>query len=417
LNGANLDGVDLRGAKWRTAKISGTILEKQLAAEKAEQERQERLAAEKAEQERLAAEKAEKERLAAEKAKQEKLAAEKAERERQERLAAEKAEKEKQAFELLTKEAQGGSAEAQFQLGKMYLNRERVGGVRLDSKEAIKWFEPAAEQGHAEAQLWTGNMYYRGVGTQENLGASIKWHRLAADQGIAPAQSWMGGHYEEGKGVPKDLAEAIKWYRLALEGGYEVTAVRKKIAQLERTVGFEPGLLAMGKPRFLECDAFIRMIQAETIFTGTELSTFDGTYSKPILTKELKIYASVKKSRQISKQEWGLAGAKLLKELKKTYGSDSLKKLMYLDQKTVECGGESKQVAAKKRSLREISSALQKASAKCARSASGPSRRMLEKMWSIFNEYHDREIWSQSIPYGRKLLRTGRQQGGSNCNE
>ena len=315
-----------------------------LAAEKAEQERQEKLAAEKAEKERLAAEKAKQEKLAAEKAKQEKLAAEKAERERQERLAAEKAEKEKQAFELLTKEAQGGSAEAQFQLGKMYLNGEMVGVVRLDSKEAIKWYELAAEQGYVKAQSYLGMMYYRGQGTQRNLDKAIKWIRRAADQEDVTTQALMGHFYKNGEGVPKDTAEAIKWYRLAVEGGYE--AVRETLEQLERTVGFEPGLLAMGKPRFLECDAFMGNMRAETLF-------FDGTYNEPILIKELKIYTSVRKSRQITKQEVALAGGKLLKELKKTYGSDGYKKLVYLNQKSIKCGGESKQIAAKHLSPKE----------------------------------------------------------------
>ena len=69
--------------------------------------------------------------------------------------------------------------------------------------------------------------------------------------------------------------------------------------------------------------------------------------------KELKIYASVRKSRQITKQEVALAGGKLLKELKKTYGSDGYKKLVYLNQKSIECGGESKQIVAKQLSLKE----------------------------------------------------------------
>ena len=52
----------------------------------------------------------------------------------------------------------------------------------------------------------------------------------------------------------------------------------------------EASLLAMGKPRFLECNAFMGNMRAETLF-------FDGTYNEPILMKELKIYASVRKSR------------------------------------------------------------------------------------------------------------------------
>ena len=59
------------------------------------------------------------------------------------------------------------------------------------------------------------------------------------------------------------------------------------------------------------------------------------------------------KSKQITDEESALLNMKLLKKLEGTYGSDTLKKLMYLDEKTVECGGESKQVAAKKLSFEE----------------------------------------------------------------
>ena len=115
-----------------------------------------------------------------------------------------------------------------------------------------------------------------------------------------------------------------------------IEAVRETLEKLERAGGFEPGLLAMEKSRFLECDAFMGNLRSETIF-------FDGTYNEPILMKELKIYASVRKSRQITKQEVALAGGKLFKELKKTYGSDGYEKLVYLNQKSIECGGEDEQ--------------------------------------------------------------------------
>ena len=381
-----------------------------LAAEKAEQERQEKLAAEKAEKERLAAEKAKQEKLAAEKAKQEKLAAEKAEREKQERLAAEKAEKEKQAFELLTKEAQGGSAEAQFQLGKMYLKGEMVGVVRLDSKEAIKWYELAAEQGHVKAQSYLGMMYYRGQGTQRNLDKAIKWIRRAADQEDVTTQALMGHFYKNGEGVPKDTAEAIKWYRLAVEGGYE--AVRETLEQLERTVGFEPGLLAMEKSRFIECQAFINILR-----TWSLPLFFDGTHNEATVMKEYRLFESVAKSRQIAKQELALAGGKLNIAMEKKYGSDNLKALEYLDQKTVECGGESKQIAAKQRSPKEEAVDLLRAAKTCRDSASGPMRRPLTSFLSTSVTFLDAGDYRTSIGASRDLLRMGRRNGISNCNE
>ena len=64
----------------------------------------------------------------------------------------------------------------------------------------------------------------------------------------------------------------------------------------------------------------------------------------------------IKKKQQITKK-WFSELQKLIcsniEELEKTYGSNSLKKLMYLDQKSIECGGESKQIAAKQLSPKE----------------------------------------------------------------
>ena len=102
----------------------------------------------------------------------------------------------------------------------------------------------------------------------------------------------------------------------------------------------EAKLLAMEKSRFLTCDAFIVNVRAQTIF-------FDGTYNEPLLMKELRLYKSIKDKRGITEQETSIAGGKLHKELKEKYGSDTFKKLEYLDQKTVECGGEYKLAASK----------------------------------------------------------------------
>ena len=47
----------------------------------------------------------------------------------------------------------------------------------------------------------------------------MKWYQLAADQGHADAQYSLGVSYETGKGVAEDNAEAVKWYQRAAEQG------------------------------------------------------------------------------------------------------------------------------------------------------------------------------------------------------
>ena len=54
------------------------------------------------------------------------------------------------AFEIWKSLAEQRNAEAQFNLGRMYVNGR---GVLKDYKEAVKWYQLAGEQGNAEAQI------------------------------------------------------------------------------------------------------------------------------------------------------------------------------------------------------------------------------------------------------------------------
>ena len=89
-----------------------------------------------------------------------------------------------------------------------------------DYETAFKYFQPAAEQGHAQGQAWLGWLYEHGHGVEQDDGESVKWYRLAADQGVAWAQDNLGWMYEKGRGVKQDDGESVKWYRLAAEQGY-----------------------------------------------------------------------------------------------------------------------------------------------------------------------------------------------------
>jgi len=73
----------------------------------------------------------------------------------------------------------------QYNLGAMY---EKGEGVPQDYKEAVKWYQLAAEQGDADAQYNLGLMHSNGQGISQNDKEAIKWYRLAAEQGNALAQ-------------------------------------------------------------------------------------------------------------------------------------------------------------------------------------------------------------------------------------
>ena len=134
--------------------------------------------------------------------------------------------------------AQRGDAEAQFIMGCIQ---------KFDTENRIRWFLPAAKQGHIEAQYRLGQAYVNDRDYEEAkkwllkaaekghtnaqyelaglLGLTVEqkaeWTYKAAIKGHVEAQFSLGRYYLSGFGVTKDVNEAVKWYRKAAEQGYE----------------------------------------------------------------------------------------------------------------------------------------------------------------------------------------------------
>ena len=101
-----------------------------------------------------------------------------------------------------------------------------------ESKEAVKWYWLAAEQGDAEAQFNLGYMYESGHEVFQDYKKAFKWYRLAAEQGHASAQSNLGIMYAN-QGVNQDYARAHMWYSLAsAAGAASGTTNRDNIAKI-----------------------------------------------------------------------------------------------------------------------------------------------------------------------------------------
>lgn len=144
--------------------------------------------------------------------------------------------------------AQGGDAGSQYELGRRYRSGK---GVRRDFAAAADWFEKAACQEHAEAQLALGYMHELGEGCPANEAEAVHWYtraaelglagaqfnlaqicdqngrfdeaatwfRKAADQGIGKAQASLAFALSQGRGVRIDQIEALKYYHMAAEQG------------------------------------------------------------------------------------------------------------------------------------------------------------------------------------------------------
>ena len=118
----------------------------------------------------------------------------------------------------LRKAAEQGDAEAQCQLGELYMRGE---GVAKDQTEGIQWILKSAEQGYATAQLYLGICYAAGAGVPRDAAQGALWLQKAAEQGVPDAQAMLAQYYFTGTGVDQDYQEGLKWLRMAAEQGHE----------------------------------------------------------------------------------------------------------------------------------------------------------------------------------------------------
>ena len=114
-------------------------------------------------------------------------------------------------FQLLAKR---GDANAQFNIGQMYL---RGHGVPQDLQIAIKWYTLAAKQGNAGAAYNLGVMYRTGKGVLKDTKSALKWYNAAAKLGDLDSVFTLGLMYQKGDGVLQDYKEAVRWFRLGAE--------------------------------------------------------------------------------------------------------------------------------------------------------------------------------------------------------
>ena len=67
-----------------------------------------------------------------------------------------------------------------------------------DDKEAVKFHRLYAEQGVVNAQFRLAQMYYEGLGVEQDYKEAVKWYRLAAEQRNEGAEVNLAIMYDEG---------------------------------------------------------------------------------------------------------------------------------------------------------------------------------------------------------------------------
>lgn len=145
-----------------------------------------------------------------------------------------------QAIAWLHKTAEQGELEDQLSLADEYRRRGveaqenyHNGVAQIAYGQAMALYRPAAEQGHANAQLALGIMYGRGEGVVQDHALSMAWFRKAAEQGHGFAQYYLGSMYSMGHGGIQDDKLAYAWLSVAAANTnhpFDVIQERDKVA-------------------------------------------------------------------------------------------------------------------------------------------------------------------------------------------
>ncbi len=114
-------------------------------------------------------------------------------------------------------------AEAQFVIGRaLLLGHDENGKPHRELRQpraANEWFEKAAKQGHAKAQVNLGISYLRGRGGRYGPEKGLEWIRKASDQGHPKAHLELALMYRDGRVVRRDRVRALMYIVLAAQRG------------------------------------------------------------------------------------------------------------------------------------------------------------------------------------------------------
>lgn len=103
---------------------------------------------------------------------------------------------------------------------------------RGDYASAARIFQRLASQGDADAQYNLGVLYMNGRGVAQDDFQAVKWYQSAAAQGNWNAQTNLGRMYAHGKGIKQDDVHALMWFILGAVSGYPHSVKNRDTAAL-----------------------------------------------------------------------------------------------------------------------------------------------------------------------------------------
>jgi len=126
------------------------------------------------------------------------------------------------AIEYFEKGAKANDADALLMLGYDFHSGT---GVKKDDAKAMEYYLKGAKLGNVTCQFNIANNY----SNRHQYKEAVKWYQKAADQGDSDALNNLGIMYENGQGVEKDRQKAYDLYKKAAEEGnvYAINNARR----------------------------------------------------------------------------------------------------------------------------------------------------------------------------------------------
>ncbi len=93
--------------------------------------------------------------------------------------------------------------------------------VNGNYRTAFYQYLERAEANDHEAQNVVGNLYFLGLGINENRAQAARWYLRSALGGFVPAQVNLGNVYYYGSGIKRNPIKAIGWFYIAKKMGSE----------------------------------------------------------------------------------------------------------------------------------------------------------------------------------------------------
>ena len=107
-------------------------------------------------------------------------------------------------------------------------------GCEQSYERAAEWFEKAARQGYADAQVNLGVLYCDGQGVFQSFERAVELYKQSAAQGNVIAQHNLAACYANGQGVTQDYQEARRLFALALKRGN--TAATEDLKRIDEKI-------------------------------------------------------------------------------------------------------------------------------------------------------------------------------------